>query len=203
MVILRKWIPVIGIIACGLVLTPDALDRALTSRHLIWCLMVIALVVCTKEVKIGKGHLFMFGYLGLALVSVFFATNKYEWLNAILRIVLLVCYVSVVEIDRELISKTIIVLGTIFVVAFWLDYSQVGIFDRCRGLMRQRNTWATAQFLVIPFCYYAVTKNFWRIFAIFVALAMALNIILLNSRCVILAVVSFCFIISIMNKKIR
>ncbi len=199
--ILRKYILVAGILLCGIVRATTAFDQVLTSRHLIWCALVIVLVVCTKEIRVGKVHLFILGYLGFALFSGFFAINKSEWLYWVLRIVLMVSYLSVVEIDKKLLSKAMILLGLFYAIYFWYDYSQMGRFAACRGLMRQRNYWAAAQFFIIPFCYYVISKKFWRFLAIPVLLLMVMNIILLGSRSALLAVFVSAWLLVILNIK--
>ena len=197
-----KYLLPIGIILCGTVLDTSALDQPLTARHLIWCALAIILVVCTKDIKVGAVHFFAFGYLGFALLSYFFAANKSEWLYSVLRIFLAVSYLSFVEIDKKLLSKAMMILGIIFIMYFWWDYSQMGSFARCRGLMRQKNTWAASQFFIIPFCYYAVSQKFWRKLAAGVMAAMIINITLLNSRSAILALIVSAGVLSLKNKKV-
>lgn len=186
--ILKKWILPIGIILCGTVLVTSIFDRVNMPRYMIWCAMTIAILVCTKELRLGKIHYFAFGYLVFVLVSGMFAVNRSEWLAWSLKVVLAVSFLSVVVIDEKLLAKAMIVLGIIFAVYFWYDYNQVDGFRFCRGLMRQKNTWAAAHFFVIPFCYYAIKNGFWCKLSIVVSIAMVAHICLLGSRMVMLAV---------------
>lgn len=203
----KRWILPIGVILCGTVLAPMAYDKALTSRHLIWCAMTIALVLCTKRIRVGKIHFFAFGYLFFVLLSGMFAINKSEWSYWVARGILVVSYLSVVEIDKKLLTKAMIVLGMIFVGYFWYDYYCHYIigesFPHCRGLMMQRNTWAAAQFFIIPFCYYAIQERFWRKLSLLVMAAMTANIILLSSRSAMLALIVSVLTVMIANRKLR
>ncbi len=199
---LKRWILPIGVILCGTVLAPMAYDKALTSRHLIWCAMTIALVLCTKRIRVGKIHVFALGYLFFVLLSGMFAINKSEWLYWLLRVVLVVSYLSVVEIDKKLLTKAMIVLGMIFIGYFWYDYFNVRELSGCRGLMMQRNTWAAAHFFIIPFCYYAIQERFWRKLSLLVMLAMATNIILLSSRSSMLALVVSVFVVLLTKNRL-
>ena len=201
--ILKKWTPVIGTFLCAIVLTTFTRDRALTSRHLIWCAITIVLVFSTREIKIGKVHFFVLGWLFFSLFSGLYAINKAEWLNAVLRIVLVISYLSVVEIDKKLFSKAMIVLGLVFVAYFWYDYSKVPNFAHCRGLMMQRNTWAAAHFFIIPFCYYAIRERFWRKLSSLVIILMITNIILLASRSAMLALTVSVFTLMVLNRRLR
>lgn len=198
---LKRYLLPLGIILCGVYLSPLAYDKALTSRHLIWCLTVLVIALCTKEIRVGHVHIFMLGFLMCALFSVVSAVNKSEWLYSVLRIVLMLAYLSVVEIDIKLLSKTMICLGVIFTVYFWYEASRAG-FSKCVGLMQQKNYWASAHFFVIPFCYYAISKKFW-LFSIAVAASMILNIFLLQSRTAILAVIVSVMIIGVIDKQYR
>ncbi len=202
---LKKWIPVLGTILCATILATCARDRALTSRHLAWCAVTLLLVLCSREIRIGKIHFFVVGYLCFALFTWQYAVNKSEWLYAVLRILLVLSYLSVVKIDEKLFSKGMILLGLIFVGYFWYDYftRAEGEFSWCRGLMMQRNTWAAAHFFVIPFCYYAIKERFWRKLSIVVMILMVTNIILLSSRSAMLALIVSGLTIMIINRKLR
>ena len=185
------------VVLCGTFLSTSAYDQALTSRHLIWCLGTIILVAMSKSAKLNW---FALGYLGFVLMSGIFAVNISEWVYAMCRAVLLVAYISVVDIDRKLFAKTMICLGVVFAGYFWWDYLTN---ESVRGLMRMKNFWAAAHFFVIPFCYYAVTKKFWKNIAIVVAVAMVLNIFVISSRSAILALLISVAIIGFSNKKTR
>ncbi len=201
--ILKKWVVPIGILLCGIVLCPVLLDRANTPRHIIWCLTVLTLVLITKEIRIGTVHYFLFGYLAFVLFSGFFAINKSEWCYWVARLLLVISYMSVVEIDKKLLAKFMMVLGVVFTLYFWWEYLQKGQFLFCRGLMRQRNTSAVSMFFIIPFCYYAIKEKFWRTEAYIVAALMATQIVLLNSRSSILALMLSAGIVIVSIKKIR
>lgn len=181
---MKKYILPIGILLCGTVLSTSAYDQALTSRHLIWCLVTIALAVTSKDARVNVMALC---YLAFVFVSGLFAANISEWFYVALRAMLFVTYLSIVKIDRKLLAKTVILLGVIYIIYFWIDYSRVGNFPECKGLMKQRNYWAFAHFLVIPFCYYAVKNNIWKKVAVMVGLLMVTNILLLASRTALVA----------------
>jgi len=201
--VLKKLILSVGVMLCGVFLATSAYDQALTSRHIIWCAMVIALVVCTKEIKVGIHHLLALGYLGIAIFTGIFALNKSEWLYSVSRISLMVSYLLVVKIDKKMLAKTMILLGTVFIVYFWYDYYKIGYFTSCRGLMRQRNFWAAAHFFVIPFCYYAINKGFWRYLGACVLAGMFLHIVLLNSRSAMLASGVALVVMAVVHPKYR
>lgn len=181
---IKKWVAVAGIVLCGTFLAIPSYDQALTSRHLIWCALAIVLVVCSKSLKVNK---FAVLYLLLVFISCMFVINISEWIYSALRAILFVVFLSIIEVDRKVLAKTMISLGVIFTVYFWFDYFKMGSFAECRGLMRQRNYWAAAQFFVIPFCYYAFQNSIWKKVSVLVAVSMITNIILLQSRSVMLA----------------
>jgi hypothetical protein len=207
--ILRKFILPIGVICCGTFLATCAYDQSLTSRHIMWCVLTLVLLVSTKEIRL---NCFALGFLLFVLISVAGAVNKSEWLYAALRAVLFVTFLSVVKIDKKVLAKTMVVLGLFFAVYFWWDYSDVGEFGLCRGVMSMKNFWSAAHFLVIPFCVYLMAKKEklwaepqrdgfvvdlpwddirseyrWKCFAGLVFVLMVVNIFLLSSRSVILA----------------
>lgn len=201
--ILSSWIVVIGILMCGTVLFTNAYDQALTPRHLIWCAIVIVLILCTDEIRIGRIHIFAFGYLFFVLLSGVFAINRSEWVYASSRAVLAVTYLSIVKIDQKLLTKAMILLGVFFTIFFWYDYYNVGSFHICRGLMRQKNYWSAAHFFVIPFCYNAITKGYWKKLSISVLISMLVNIVLLGARSVQLAVIVSAFFVYLWHKDMR
>ncbi|KKL52731.1 hypothetical protein LCGC14_2282520, partial [marine sediment metagenome] len=198
---IEPYILPIGIFLCGTVLVTLLFDRALMPRHIVWCIMTIILVYCSKEIRIGFIHWFLLSFLALSLLSGVGVINKAEWLYSVSRIVLMITYISVVKIDKELLAKTMIMLGTVFVIYFWYDYYLQGNFEACRGLMRQRNTWAHAQFFVIPFCYYAIVNKFWKKPAIVILALMVIQVFLLKSRSAILAIVLSSFILAMYSKE--
>jgi hypothetical protein len=198
----RKWIVILGLILCGTFMAMNAYDRVLTSRHIIWCGMTILLCL-KKTARVGVIHLLMAGYLIFAMFSGKYAVNQSEWLYSTLKIVLMLSFLSVADIDIKSLSKTMIVLGIVFVGYFWYDYSMIGDFGLCRGLMRMKNYWAAAHFFVLPFCYYAIKNKFWHKTAFAVACMMVLNIVLLNTRSVILALGTSMIALAIADKQIR
>jgi O-antigen ligase len=164
----------------------------------------MAVLLCLrKQSKVGIVHLLMAGYLIFAMFSGKYAINHSEWLYSTLRIVLMLSFITVMDIDEKTICKTMLVLGVLFVGYFWYDYSQMGSFHLSRGLMRMVNSWAIAHFLVLPFCYYAITEGFWKKFAWFIGSMMCLNIVLLNSRSAMLAVCVMSAVIFIKHKRTR
>ncbi len=199
--ILKKYILPIGIIACGTAVASSAYDQVLTIRHLTWCVMTLILVLSTKEIKVGKLGYLALGYLGFALLSGIFAINKAEWIYSVLRIFLMVSYLMVVKIDRKLLAQAMLVLGGIFIIYFWWTYFQGQ--DYTKGLMRQKNFWGAANFFILPFCYYALDKGFWRKYSMFLIPALLVNIALIGSRSAILAVIVSTGLVMLLNKKLR
>ena len=191
----------IGVVLCGTYLSPLTYDRALTSKHLIWCAMVIVIALCTREIRVGKIHILALGFFICALASYPAAINKSEWLYSVLRIVLMISYLSVAEIDMKIFSKTMVLLGVIFTIYFWYEYYHTGSFLKCSGLMGQRNYWACANFFVLPFCYYA--KRHWKLLSSMIAVSMLANILLLQSRTAILAVILSGIVLALTDKKLR
>lgn len=189
----NNYVLPVGVVLCGTVLVTASRDSALMPRNLIWCLLT-AILFYTNKVKIGKVHFFALGFLGCVLLSGIQAINKSEWMYAVTGVFLAVVFLSVVRVDMKLLSKAVVLLGVIFIVYFWWDYSHIGIFKQCRGLMRQRNIWAAAHFLVLPFCWYLIKDNRWKWFSVFIASMMALNICLLQSRSVMLALIISSFV---------
>ena len=186
--VVLKWLLSICIVLCAVTMIPELYDRVSMPRHIAWCAMTLLMVLCTRKVQVGKVHIFAIGFLICALFSGIFAVNKSEWVYSVLRIVLMISFLSVIVIDEKLLAKTMILLGIVFTVYFWWELYYVGDLVEVRGLMRQKNWWAAAHFFVLPFCYYAHEKKFWRI-SYLVAISMVLNIILLHSRTAMLGVV--------------
>ncbi len=201
--ILKERVMIAGVLLCGTVLATCAYDQALMFRHLIWCLITIVLVACTKEIKIGNLHLLMFGYLLFSLLSGVFAVNKSEWLYSTLRIALMLTYLSVVKIDIKLLSKTMILLGIFYIFYFWCEFLGTGNFNALRGLMRQRNYWAAAMFFIIPFCYYAISNGVWKKLAIAVIALTILDILLLGCRSAVVALIVSVIVVLFTEKKYR
>lgn len=195
--ILKRWTLPLGVILCGTVLAPFALDKAEPIRHIIWCLMAIALVLQTKTLKV---YPFALGFLFFTLLSGMFAVNKSEWLFWSLRLSLAIIFLSSLEIDEKLLAKAIMILGVIFLAHFLFECVTCKGFIYHRGLMCQRNTWAASMFFIIPFCWYAKDK-FWKKTAWAIMVAMAVCIVCLQSRCAILAL--FVAGVIVVNNKIR
>ena len=197
---IAKFLPMVAILLCGITVINVTNDRTLPIRNIIWCMSAIILVLCTKEMKV---HFFALGYLLFVIISGVFAINKSEWFYVVICTLLFVIYLSVVKIDERLLAKTMIVLGCVYFIYFWIDYSQMLDFNLCRGLMRQKNIWAMSHFFILPFCYYAFKERFWRKTAIFIAVMMCVNIVLLNCRSVLLATATAGVILIVRDKQLR
>jgi len=206
---IKKWIFLITVVLCGTVLYLPAFDQPMAIRFIVLCLAAMAMVICSKEFRVGSIHIFACMFVVSVLLSGAFAVNKAEWLYWTLRAFLMITLLSVLIIDEKLLAKTMIFLGIVFTAYFWWEFfrqsESLGFwqFEGMSGLMRQKNYWATAHFVVIPFCYYAIEKKFWRIVAIPVMLSMIANIILLGSRSGVLALFVMVIVLSLLNKKVR
>ncbi len=194
------FFPAIVLFLCGTVLLTVTNDMTLPVRNIIWCLSAIILVLFAKDIRV---NFFAIGYLVFVVLSGIFAVNKSEWLYVVLRTGLFVAYICVIKPDEKFLSKMMIILGAVFIVVFWYDYAKIGDLNLCRGLMRQKNIWSAAHFFVIPFCYYAFEKKFWKWPAVGITSMMVLNIILLNCRSVILAIVISTLVVVLKNKSLR
>ncbi|MHC4215829.1 MAG: hypothetical protein ACYSWP_20970 [Planctomycetota bacterium] len=65
--------------------------------------------------------------------------------------------------------------------------------------MRQRNIWALANFMILPFCYNAYTNGFWKKTALILSIVIITHLVLLNSRSVFVALL----VSSLLLKKVR
>ena len=175
---------------CGIVLIPQARDPSAMPRYIIWCVMVLLLV---GTLKVGKIHIFALGYLICTILSGLNAVNKSEWLYVMLTTALMVIYLSV-HIDKKLLAKSMILLGVLFAVWFWIEACNTGRWDvvagkfLCSGPMRQENLFSATCFFMIPFCMYAIKEGFWKRISYIVITAMSVNILLIQARGVYLAV---------------
>ena len=182
---MKEWIVLGLVVLCATALVPQAYDQACAVRFAIWCAITMLMVACSKEVAIGKIHIFATGFLVCILLSGLPAVNKSEWLYWALRAVLMVSFLSVAKIDVKKLANVMMLLGLVFTAYFWWEYSQLNQLDGMRGLMRQKNYWAGAHFLVIPFCWHAL--GYCKKLAIPIIILMTMNIIMLNSRSAVAA----------------
>ncbi len=189
---LDKWIVPIGVFLCGVVLVPQARDPGAMPRYIIWCLIVLLSV---GFLRVGKIHIFALAYLGFTALSYFNAVNKSEWLFATLVAALSILYLSV-HIDKDLLVKSMILLGAVLAIWFWAEayYTDAYYTDASKassllskGPMRQENLFSAACFFMIPFCLYALKEGFWKKISYIVIIAMLLNILLLQAKSVYLA----------------
>ena len=197
-----KWLISACIVLCGISLSPEAMDVE-PKRHIIMCVM--ALLLCPKV----KVHPFALGFLVCVAASFSVCTNTSEWLFWMLRATMFVYILSAIDLDEKQIIKTMMVIGSVFAIYFLYDcrvfiehmklrgswdvfYSIKAVgFDGFRGMSAQRNWWAHAQFFIIPFCYRAYHKGYWKYLSVFLMVAMTVNIIALQSRSGILALLVF------------
>lgn len=177
---------------------PQAYDQSF-ARFIVWGLAATLMVVFSKQFRVGYIHFFAIGFLMCVLWSGVFAVNKSEWLYWALRAFLAITFLSVVVIDEKLLTKTMMLLGVVFICYFWWEYYKKGQFDGLSGLMKQHNYWAAAHFFVIPFCF----QGTWKKLGICLVPVMVLHIILLNSRSTMAALVVCSVILMFTCKKIR
>lgn len=194
-----KKLTLIAIVLCSFLLAPSNYDSPLAIRFITWCVITILMVVCAKNFKIGVIHIFAVGFLLSVLWSGVFAVNRSEWIYWALRAFLAVIFLSVAEINAKSLAKTMMCLGVVFIIYFWYEYFKTGQFEGMSGLMRQHNYWAAAHFFVIVFCCYGV----WKKFAFVLVPLLVFNIIMLNSRSTIAALVTSACVVILINKKLR
>jgi hypothetical protein len=87
--------------------------------------------------------------------------------------------------DKELFIKAMALLGLL--LGFYSLYEIVisGNASTCLGTMGIRNTWASAQFLLLPFCVYSIKK--WPAIGIISSIVITISLLLLFNRASILA----------------
>ncbi|KKM25972.1 hypothetical protein LCGC14_1589530, partial [marine sediment metagenome] len=193
--VIRRYIFLAGILLCGTYLSPTAWDRALTSRHIIWCALTLMLFVSlykSVDLSVLNRKIFWFGglYVGCAFISGFYAVNHGDWIYSSLRALLAVTFlfVAVSVLDEKKLAKTMVLLGL-----FYFAYGQYEFISnsvhKCIGVMCNKNPWSVAQFLCLPFCVFLIKeKGFWRWISICVGVGLLANIFILTTRSVVLAV---------------
>ncbi|KKL89036.1 hypothetical protein LCGC14_1918750, partial [marine sediment metagenome] len=109
------YILLLCIILCGIYLSPTAWDRALTSRHIIWCALTLILFVSlykSVDLSVLNRKIFWFGglYVGCAFISGFYAVNHGDWIYSSLRALLAVTFlfVAVSVLDEKKLAKAIV-----------------------------------------------------------------------------------------------
>lgn len=200
----QNWILVIGVLLCGTYLSKPAFDQALTSRYIIWCGFAMLLLVC---LFLRKPNIH-FSSISVALIllliaeclSGLFAVNQSEWLYHVLRTFLMVFTVFyIAESNKKYLIRTIIVLGAVYFCIAQYEFISTSYVDS-KGIFCNRNSWAIAHFLVIPFCF---MEKKWKWFARIVAIGMTVNLFLLMTRSVLLGLGVFWFVVFVLEKRLR
>jgi len=204
MKIIEKWVLIIGVLLCGTYLSADAFDKALTSRHIIWCVFTMALLVCwlirRPSIPLGTVPIALLVLLGFECLSGFQAINKSEWLYHVLKTALMVVSIFMfASIDKKYLIRALVVLGAVFFCIAQREFLKTPYVD-CKGIFCNRNPWAIAQFMIIPFC---LMEKKWKWFARLVAVGLTVNIFLLMTRSVLLGFGVSLIAVAVIDKRTR
>ncbi len=209
--ILKKvefWILAIGIVLCGTYLSKDAFDSALTSRHIIWCgftcLLVISLFLRKEIPNLDIVPVALSIFLLFGLVSGIAAVNKSEWIYQSLRIFLMVVYIyaAAIVVDKKALAKILVMLGAVYFCIAQYEFIKTAYVDS-KGIFCNRNPWAIAHFMILPFCYYLISDKRWKWFAIAVGIGLSVNMFLLMTRSALVGYIIFLAVIFIKDVKSR
>ncbi len=204
---IESWILVIGVVLCGLYLSPNAFDRALTSRHIIWCgfvmLLLVSFFIRKPDIYFDVIPMGLIILLLLECLSGFNAVNKSEWLYVVLRTALMVISVFLfAQIDKKYLIRALVVLGAAYFCIAQYEFINTAYVDS-KGIFCNRNPWAAAHFLILPFCYYLIKDRKWRWFAVSVGVGLTVNLFLLMTRSVLVGLGVFWLTIFILDKGSR
>ncbi|KKM67489.1 hypothetical protein LCGC14_1470620 [marine sediment metagenome] len=208
------------VIACTVVMGKSA-DPALYIRHTIIAVVTVMLLLSVAA-RVFSGELklpdtiplgvVLFGlYFVAVALSATVAVNFSESLHEILRVFVFgtLFVLLLVVIDKDVMIKTLVVSGFILAVlgvyqCVFLAITKGGLAaSEYTGTMCNKNFWASAFLLTLPFGVYAIIKYrwWWKIVAGFAVFGGILNIFLLLTRSVILAAITAAFVAACFNKK--
>ena len=201
---IENWILVIGAVLCGTILTKDAFDFALTSRHIIWCGFVMLLLACLfirkPDISFSSIPVMLIILLLFECLSGFQAVNKSEWLYVILKTSLMAISVFVfVPIDKKHLIRALVILGAVYFCIAQYEFLSTPYVDS-KGIFCNRNPWAIAHFLIIPFCF---MEKKWKWFARVVAIGLIVNLFLLMTRSALLGFAVFLAAVLVLDKRFR
>ena len=186
----KSYILSVGLLLCGLLFVRPLCDSYLMPRHIIWC--ITAILLCWKGVS--KPTLPMVVYLTCAIMSGLVAVNTAEWMYSVSRLLLVLAFICAVEVDIKIIARTMMVLGIIFSLVFWIEYLMNGNLQQS-WLMGQRNYLAASHLLVIPFCFLGQ----WKRLGLCLAIVLTVDIFISGSKGSVLALLIG---MSLINKRV-
>jgi hypothetical protein len=201
------------VILCATVLSPISLDRDLAIRWLVmalsgifgFCLFSCRQLNSKPDIGICKNGIFkrVFLFFLISLSSGFCAVNKGEWIYECLKIIIMmVLLVLIAQADKDTIIKTIIV--TSLGLAIFGIYQQLVIGTNVCGTMGNRNLWASAMALCLPFCIYGIRyRNWWTIISLVSAVLLILNIAGLSCRASIIGIMTAGFAACLLARKYK
>jgi len=210
-------IAILGVFTCVAIplLTSDsALDPGLLPRFVAWAVMlfILSAVLLARILKsatrvdsriIESGVFFAFlGYFVVSIVSLSRATNRaegvFEVLKTFMSLAGLVFGTVILSRDSRyvsVVSKGVVILAVLMSLIGFHQYLTLGIFQVrgphfLTGTMGQKNLFASALFLTLPFCsYVALTaRRCWRVTCIITSISVLLLILLSQTRTVWLGV---------------
>ena len=192
----ESWILVIGVLFCGTYLSNSAFDSALTSRHIIWCgfvmLLLVSLFLRKPDIHFSSISVALILLLLFECLSGFFTINKSEWLYPVLRTFLMAITVFIVaSMEKKYLIRTIIALGAVYFCIAQYEFISTAYVDS-KGIFCNRNPWAIAHFLVIPFCF---MEKRWKWSSRLVGVGLTVNLFLLMTRSALLGLGVFWLVV--------
>ncbi len=200
---LELYILILGVILCATVRSVATLDQSLTNRFIVWSLITVILVILIlvrakrTDFSIFKRAIFCFflGYTAMAFFSYNSEINQGEWVYETLKILLMLIYFGIACLilkDMKDIAKPLTILTVCLGVYGLWSLNKVYINGGVTagiGTMGNKNMWAQAMLLLMPFCISVLKNKGWRLIGITgIVLALA-DIFISDSRGVILALI--------------
>jgi len=213
----------------------SSIDPVLMPRFLVWGIMSFILLasftiqLCKNpnslDYSILKRIIFplFLGYFLFSLISLTKAVNITEGIHEVLKIFLSLVYlfVAIVLLNKNknykfILVKAVIVTATIlssigiyqyFLYAF--QKSGINILCSVSATMAHKNQLSSALFLTLPFCLYAllVFHDYWKVISIIPTIFSLLNIFLLQTRSVwlalLLSTVATIIVVGVFGKRLN
>ncbi len=199
---LKPYILSFGIIACALAIDRSAIEPAMTSKYIVWCVVTLALVLCTRRVTIDYTSILMVCFMVVMALSGFSAINQSEWFYSVIKIGLMAIFLLVAKIDKDHFAKTMICLGAAFSWYLWTVCFSTKSYAQLGYLMSCKSEWALANVFVIICCYHAIKSGWWVKVSWVVGLLAVVNVLLPKSRAGILALCACIVIAGIKEKRL-
>lgn len=184
-----------GLAVCSVYSNTSVIDFSLLPRHIVWAIVTLLLstLIILRNANLGFiKHpivLCFFGYCMMTVVSGTNAVNLGEWvfesLKVLMRFIYLICAVVVLKKYKNAVIKFLVLIGAGLII--------YGLFTRIDGMgtMNHKNLWASALFLLLPFCIYSMSFKRWKIVSIAVACAIVGVLLMMNVRTVWVALFIF------------